>query len=532
MIGAKPVRLSLVVVFVLGLGAELSAAAAADQAAIPPPSPALIQQGKELFARECAACHGAEGKGDGPASYLLYPKPRNFITSEFRIVSTWERLPTDQDLFNTITRGMPGSSMPPWERFSEDQRWSLVYFIKSLSDRPWPQTPKGTNDTASQERKGVIAVPPEPEYNEAAKQIAAKLYVEGCAPCHGATGRGDGQQKQIDQEGFPTRPRDLTRGIYKGVPTSEEVYRRIVAGIPGTPMPMSDWSYGEQAWHLTHYVMGLSSEEQRAAVVARRKTVVAVRRKHIPDHPDSAEWRGAEPVEVVTMPLWWRDDFAQRVTVRALHDGKNIVIQLTWPDATNDHTAIRPQDFRDAAAVQMTAATAPPFIGMGEPGKPVNIWMWKSERQADLETAFQDLETVYPNIGTDSYPNLMNSPLEQPMRHALTLESDPTFVTGWGAGNIVSDPTYRRSAESLEAHGFGSLKVRPLVDQNVGAEGIYGSSAYSVTFKRPLQPKGSDKLALKPGATYSVAFAVWDGSAGDRDGKKCVTIWHELKLQP
>ena len=162
MIGAKPVRLSLLVVFVLGLGAELPASAAADPAAIPPPSPALIGQGKELFARECADCHGAEGKGDGPASYLLYPKPRNFITSEFRIVSTWERLPTDQDLFNTITRGMPGSSMPPWDRLTENQRWSLVYFVKSLSDRPWPQTPTGTNDTASQERKGVIAVPPEP----------------------------------------------------------------------------------------------------------------------------------------------------------------------------------------------------------------------------------------------------------------------------------------------------------------------------------------------------------------------------------
>jgi hypothetical protein len=276
----------------------------------------------------------------------------------------------------------------------------------------------------------------------------------------------------------------------------------------------------------------MSSEEQRDSVVARRERIVAVRRKHIPYHPDSAEWRGAEPVEVVTMPLWWRDNFAQRVTVRALHDGKELAIQLTWPDATNDHTAIRPQDFRDAAAVQLTAAKAPPFIGMGEPTNPVNIWMWKSERQADLGTAFQDLEVVYPNIGTDSYPNLMHSPLEQPTRHALTLDSDPIYVTGWGAGNIVSDPTYRSSAESLEAHGFGSLKVRPLVDQNVAAEGIYGSASYSVTFRRSLQPKGSDKLVLKPGSTYSIAFAVWDGSAGDRDGKKCVTIWHEITIQP
>ena len=78
--------------------------------------------------------------------------------------------------------------------------------------------------------------------------------------------------------------------------------------------------------------------------------------------------------------------------------------------------------------------------------------MWKSNGKPILRLRFR-FETVYPNIGTDSYPNLMNSPLEQPMRHALTLQSDPTFVTGWA--RATSCPTtYRRSAESLEAHGF------------------------------------------------------------------------------
>lgn len=526
-------RISLVVVLLV-CGVLCAVRAEEVSAPSPPgPSPALIEQGKQIYLRECADCHGAEGRGDGNAAYLLYPKPRNFVTSEYRIASTWERRPTDADLFQTLTRGMPGSSMPPWDRLSEEQRWSLVYYVKTLAERPWPdQATASAQPAASSDRAGVIAVPPEPAYDEAAKAVAAKLYKEGCAPCHGESGHGDGQQKQVDQEGFPTRPRDLTKGIYKGTPKKEDVYRRIVAGIPGTPMPMSDWSYGDQAWHLTHYVMEMSSEEQRDSVVPRRRTLTAARRKQIPYHPDSAEWRGAQTAEVVTMPLWWRDEYPRLVTVRAMHDGKDVVIQLTWPDATHDHTAIRPQDFRDAAAVQLTAAKSPPFIGMGEPDNPVNIWMWKSERQADLQTAFQDIEAVYPNIGTDSYPNLTNSPLEQPTRHALTLESDPVFVTGWGAGNIVSDPTYRRSAESLEANGFGSLRVRPLVDQNVGAEGVYESSSYSVTFKRPLVPKGSDKLALKPGTTYSIAFAVWDGAAGDRDGKKCVTIWHELILEP
>ena len=95
---------------------------------------------------------------------------------------------------------------------------------------------------------------------------------------------------------------------------------------------------------------------------------------------------------------------------------------------------------------------------MGAKDQFVNIWMWKSERQADLDLAFQELDKIYPNIGIDSYPNLLRSPLEQPTRGALTLESDPDFVTGWGAGNIVSDPTRRRSAEDLHSQGFGTLE--------------------------------------------------------------------------
>jgi DMSO reductase family type II enzyme heme b subunit len=157
--------------------------------------------------------------------------------------------------------------------------------------------------------------------------------------------------------------------------------------------------------------------------------------------------------------------------------------------------------------------------------------MWKSERQADLEPAYQDLDKVYPNIGIDSYPNFLRSPLEQPARHALTLESDPTYVTAWGAGNIVSDPT-GRSVEDLVAQGFGTLEARPAVDPGVAAIGVYGTGSYRVMFRRSLAATGADAPSLRPYQSVAVAFAVWDGSAGDRDGKKSVTIWQELVLGP
>ena len=105
------------------------------------------------------------------------------------------------------------------------------------------------------------------------------------------------------------------------------------------------------------------------------------------------------------------------------------------------------------------------------------------------------------------------------------------FVTGWGAGNIVSDPTRRSSAEDLSANGFGTLKARPRVDQNVSASGVYETGTYRVVFTRALSGTGDNAAAITPGATIPVSFAVWDGSAGDRDGKKSVTIWQDLYIE-
>lgn len=518
---------SIIVALMLLLGAGIIKTAEMKP---PPSSPKLLALGKQIYSRQCAACHGTQGQGDGEAAYLLYPKPRNFVAANYRLVSSWERVPTDQDLFNTITRGMPGSAMPSWGHLPEEQRWALVYYVKSLAEKPLVVKAQKNPGADGSGGEGVIQVPPEPLFDATAKARALELFRDACASCHGATGKGDGAQEQADEEGFPTRPRDLTAGVFKGSPNPIQLYRRIAAGIPGSPMPMSDWAYGDDAWHLVHYVRSLSSEKQRERVEMKRFEIVATRVKELPDHPDSGIWRLTPPVNLHLMPLWWRSDRPEELTVRALHDGKELTLFLVWADASHDHTAMRPQDFRDAVAVQFSLSKEPPFFAMGEKGKLVNIWMWKSEVQADIELPFHDLETVYPNLGIDSYPNLMRSPVEQPHRHALTLESDKTFVTGWGAENIVSDRRRKSPAEDLTAQGFGTLRARPRIDQKVDAKGVYSTGSYRVMFRRSLKPAGKDSVALQPGMVVPVGFAVWNGSAGDRDGKKSVTIWQDLKI--
>ena len=81
--------------------------------AISQDAPEVSEKGKEVYQKNCAHCHGVEGRGDGSAAENLLPQPRDFTRGLYKIRSTQSgQLPTDQDLFDIITEGMPGSSMP------------------------------------------------------------------------------------------------------------------------------------------------------------------------------------------------------------------------------------------------------------------------------------------------------------------------------------------------------------------------------------------------------------------------------------
>ena len=233
------------------------------------PSPQSLALGKRTYEKMCAACHGVTGKGDGEAAHFLSPRPRDFTTGKYALVSTWERVPTDEGLYETILQGMPGSAMPPWGQVGVEERWGLVHYIKSFAEKPWVVRSATDPETNGGTGTGVIRVPPEPPFTPEARARALELYADGCASCHGETGKGDGVQNQKDERGNPTRPRDLTLGVFKGGPDPKDLYRRIVAGMPGTPMPMNDWAYGNDAWHLVHLIGSWSNHEQRARAERR-----------------------------------------------------------------------------------------------------------------------------------------------------------------------------------------------------------------------------------------------------------------------
>lgn len=204
--------------------------------------PAVATPPAALYARLCAPCHGAEGRGDGPGAYLLVVPPRDFHAAQYRLVSTHERVPTDDDLLAAITRGLAGTPMPSWATLPEADRRALVGFVKAFADRPWPETTT------------VVPVPPEPADSRTNRARAEELYREACASCHGPAGHGDGRTDLVDDAGHPIRPRDFTLGGFKGDSSPAGLYRRIVVGMPGTPMAANDWAIGDDAWYLVRYV--------------------------------------------------------------------------------------------------------------------------------------------------------------------------------------------------------------------------------------------------------------------------------------
>ena len=114
--------------------------------------------------------------------------------------------------------------------------------------------------------------------------------------------------------------------------------------------------------------------------------------------------------------------------------------------------------------------------------------------------------------------------------HATTRQNK-TYLTGLAAGNLRSDPTRGLAGSTNQAKGFGTLTLLPRPSQTVHATGIWSEGRWTVVFRRPLQVSADVCLQLSAGEKFSIAFAIWDGAARDRDGQKLVSIWHDLEIE-
>ena len=218
--------------------------------------------GAVAYKRYCVGCHGPNGDGRGENAQWIDPKPRDFTEANFKCRSTpTGTLPTDNDLFQSVTRGFVTTNMPSWRPLSDVTRTNLVAYIKTFSPR-WHTQSVGTP----------IVIPAETPLTTASlvhgRQVFQKME---CWKCHGPAGRGDGPAAMAltDSKDQPIHPHNFTEGTrFKCGTTNEDLYRIFMTGVDGTPMPsFADQLQPADAWDLVHFLRTLMTTRSAEAML-------------------------------------------------------------------------------------------------------------------------------------------------------------------------------------------------------------------------------------------------------------------------
>lgn len=85
-----------------------------------------LARGADLYAGECAACHGDNGAGDGPMAAGMQPPPIDFRDRERY------RQRTLYGLYSTITQGVADTAMQAYHELPAADRWALAFFVGAL----------------------------------------------------------------------------------------------------------------------------------------------------------------------------------------------------------------------------------------------------------------------------------------------------------------------------------------------------------------------------------------------------------------
>lgn len=450
--------------------------------------PEDIEAGKKIYEKNCQYCHGITGKGDGHAADFLNPKPRDFTAGLYKIRSTPSgELPTDEDIFNVITKGMPGTSMPEWSNISEKQRWQIVSYIKTFSER-----------FAKEKPPQQISSGKEPTFNSQSIEKGKKIYKRiKCFLCHGDEGKSDGVITTTlwNEWRIPFYARNFTKAwTFKGGNTTNDIYRTISTGMNGTPMgSYEEHLTSEERWNLSHYIKSISKEEI-FKVILKSKFVNG----SIPYGADDPYWESSDYMTVpltgqITVSPRWQNSSIDSITIKSFYNEKEIVFLFEWDDRTENtliketinninfdtsfpKIILQPQDevLSDAVAIQFPLKAPegqkkPHFI-LGDSENPVNLWKWSADSKETKE---------------------------------------------------------------IIASGFNSsIYIQDLEKQNVEVKSIYNNGKWKVLMKRNLRTDDDQDITFEKGKLIPFLIYIWDGSNNEKDLRSSISSWYYLVLEP
>jgi len=478
---------------------------------MPAETPELIEQGHELYIRRCSFCHGLLGDGNGPAADYMDPRPRDFTLGTFKFRTTQSgELPTNEDLFRTVSRGLPGTAMQAFDRavirngLTEDQRWAVIAYIKTF-------TPEFADPDFSPYEQ-IVSLPKErAPYNDdtIAKGKEAFEFAK-CWECHGKLGRGDGLKAfdKTDDWGFPIRIRNVTHPWkIKAGTEVEDIYMRFSTGINGTPMPsFVDALSEDERWNLANFIKSLQHDVTGHQVLSVRPI-----EGDVPATPDDPRWADAEPMDVrltgqATAAPRWQNASIELVTLKAVFSQTEIAFLVEWDDPFKDvvhndelefdsaeitrvgafNSYVQALDmvprqldtFRDSVALQFPVKTVEgtrkPHFLRGSVSQPVHLWTWNADRDAQGALAVTE-----------------------------------AIARGWKQ----------------------APKIQTDEQQQISATAAWDQGRWRVVMKRPLLTEDNSDVQFVQGKFIPVAVNAWDGSNGEHGLIMSLSSWYYVTLE-
>jgi mono/diheme cytochrome c family protein len=492
----------------IALAAGPAVAADAPKNPIPEITDELVTQGNEIYIERCSFCHGLLGDGEGPAAPYMDPRPRDFTLGTFKFRTTQSgELPLPEDLFRTVSRGLPGTGMQAFDDekikngLTEAERWAVISYVMTFA--PEFEDP----ELDPRETGKVIGLPANrAPYNEETIAKGREIFERAkCWECHGKQGRGNGQKAfdRKDDWGFPIRIRNVTLPWkIKGGIEVEDIYMRFSSGVNGTPMPSFVKALNEEErWYLANFIKSLQHEPTTHQVLKVHRLDGG-----LPEGPGDAGWAQAEPMDVrltgqVVAAPRWQNPSIELVTMRAVANGDEIAFLLEWDDPFADTTHDEDKEldmreirqvggfnsyveangmiaralktFRDAVALQFPTkppeGTKKPHFMRGNASNPVQLWTWK----ADLDAAEEGI------------------------------------ARGW------SRPPKAQAEEQ----------------QQVTSSAKWEDGRWQVVMKRPLLTEDKNDVQFVKGKFIPMALNAWDGSNGEHGIIMSVSTWQYVLLE-
>lgn len=506
----------------------------------PLPSADMIEAGKRVYFTKCVWCHGVEGAGDGPAADRLWPRPRNFNQGTFKIRHTASgELPLfdatkpiagQNDLFETVTHGLPGSAMPSWDGIlTDEQRLQVLSFVTTQLVKERKFDDKATE---TQTVLQLDSIKPIPSSKESLEKGAQLIVDKKCIECHGVNGRGDGNAFNLkDDWGFPIQPANWHkcwnfRGSRRDPYNVKNIFRTFSTGVNGTPMPsFADSTTLEERWHIANFVNSLCERDVNGEPLpidplTDKPKINFVMRSgpvegDISDDPENEMWQKRERriVALGGQITHKPRNFVTRIDdlwVKSLYNEKNIVFMFQWDDRSKSIATEKPK-FQPTEVNLEAYGVKEQDPRTGEEGS---------------IAANQMKYNVYNDALAFQFPVKWQElpPPEKP-RYFWGDQKYPVDIVKWEADGSVRAFTGKGWDQDFEDRDDYTEKVKVLKSE-------WKDGRWTLMISRPRKADYDEDTYFEVGKYIPTVFFVWDGHNGDIGRKMSVSAFYYTILEP